>query len=435
MTKVLKQFLSKIFVAIFLLTAAGVASAATANIPTGDIGDFGSWATPHNREMFVGEMSNDISQFQGEFQSQQLVGNYVPIEARVGLAFMNALSWFGGVLDNSLIRFVNIFLIVAFIFWMMFEAYNMMTKGSKTMPVVEGMIKKAALIVIWIIVLNQGPAQIFMWVMGPIIGVGTYLSDLILNAVSGAAGVQLPDTCAAIREYTAANISQNMIVDAAAAADMMCVPTRLSGFFYSAVAAGWKWMLFGIGHSAFTFVIGAVFVVVFLFNIWKFALIAFGVIADLFLTIFMLPFTAIAETIGKTSYKGIAGDIFNGFLGLFKTQSLSVQIQRFINSAIYFVSLSIVIGVCMGLMSGIFSMDMAASVPTIDNYDFVTVLLTGLLTAYLADKAQKIAKDLGGSIDYGMGTKIGGDALKWGQNLMKEGQKVWKIVRSGGEKK
>ena len=48
---------------------------------------------------------------------------------------------------------------------------------------------------------------------------------------------------------------------------------------------------------------------------------ALNVVADLFLTVLMLPFTAIAETTSKTKYKGIVGDIFNTFMGLFATEA------------------------------------------------------------------------------------------------------------------
>ncbi len=399
----------------------------------GDVDEFGTWTTPHNREMFTQIITGDITEFQSEFQ-KQLVKDYVPIEARVGLAFMNALSRVGDVLDNSLVRFAIIFIIIAYVFWIMFEAYNMMTGKSEAKKLVEDILKKGLVIAIWIIILEQGPAQIFMWVMGPIISVGTALSDLILNSIAQSAGANLPDTCAAIREYAAANTAPNMLLDARAAADLMCVPTRLSGFFYTAVAAGWQWMIAGIGRSAFTFLVGAVFIVVFVKNIWKFALVAFGVIADLFLAVMMLPFTAIAETIGKTSYKGIAGNIFNSFLALFSTQSLTARIQQFINAALYFVSLSIVIGVCAGILSGAVTTDLASSIPSLENQGFMVTLLTGLLVGYLANRASEIAKDIGGKVNDSMGKQAGDTIVTLTKNAYKSAQDWWKIIRNGGEK-
>lgn len=424
----IKKILSKIIVCVTALLILLPANAAS-NLPMAEIGDHGNWLTESNIELFKKDITNDMTYFQSGFQKNQLVEDYVPIEAKVGLAFMNALSMVGDIIDNSLIRFVIIFIIVAYIFWVMFEAYNMMTKGSSAMDLTVNLVKKAAVITIWLIILEQGPAQIFMWVMGPIIQVGTYLSDLILNTVANVAGAEIPDTCAAIREYAAAHTSANMLIDANAAADMLCVPTRLSGFFYTAVAAGWQWTIAGIGRSAFTTIVGIIFIFVFVKAIWKFALMALGVIMDLFLAVLLLPFTAIAETIGETSYKGIAGDIFNGFLGIFKTQSLSSQIQKFVNAAIYFVSLSIVIAVCAALLSGAVTSNLAAEIPTLENTNFVITLLTALLVSYLANRADEIAKNLGGSIDASFGTDFGNQIKKLWNNASGYGKKVIGIIR------
>lgn len=424
----IKKILSKFIVCVTALLILLPANAAS-NLPMAEIGDHGNWLTESNIELFKKDITNDMTYFQSGFQKNQLVEDYVPIEAKVGLAFMNALSMVGDIIDNSLIRFVIIFIIVAYIFWVMFEAYNMMTKGSSAMDLTVNLVKKAAVITIWLIILEQGPAQIFMWVMGPIIQVGTYLSDLILNTVANVAGAEIPDTCAAIREYAVAHTSANMLIDANAAADMLCVPTRLSGFFYTAVAAGWQWTIAGIGRSAFTTIVGIIFIFVFVKAIWKFALMALGVIMDLFLAVLLLPFTAIAETIGKTSYKGIAGDIFNGFLGIFKTQSLSSQIQKFVNAAIYFVSLSIVIAVCAALLSGAVTSNLAAEIPTLENTNFVITLLTALLVSYLANRADEIAKNLGGGIDASFGTDFGNQIKKLWNNASGYGKKVIGIIR------
>ncbi len=390
--------------------------AATSDIATtentvGDVGEYGTWFTERNSTEITQGLRRDITEFQESAQTRQLVRDYVPIEAKAGLAFMNAMSWMGGVLDISLVRFMIVFMILAYIFWLSFEIYEMMTKGKGAMSLFESAVKKAAIMAMWIAVLGAGASQIFMWIMGPIISVGTYLSDLILNAVTTSAGAQIPDTCAAIREYAAEHTSARMLLDADAAANMLCVPTRLSGFFYTAVAAGWKWMIAGIGTSAFTTFVGAVFVVLFIVAAFKFAFIALGIIADLFLSVLMLPFTAVTETVGKTSYKGIAGDIFNGFLGLFKAESLQTQIQRFINAAIYFVSLSIVVALCAALLSGTVGADLASDVPTLENSGFIVTLLTGVLVLHLVGRARSIAGDIGGKVNDSsdIGKKLTGD--------------------------
>lgn len=422
--KLFKFILSKIAICIFACLFLTPAYAEATNLPMSEIGDYGSWLTEQNVGLFTTGIKSDITDFQSEFQKNQLVQDYVPIEAKVGLAFMHALSWLGETLKIPLVRFVIIFIIIAYAFWVMLEVYNMISKGSDVKELVESLLKKALVITIWILILDQGAAKIFMWVVGPIISVGTYLSDIILNAVANAVGTNLPDTCGAIREYANAHASANMLIDTNMAADILCVPTRLSGFFYTAIATGWKWIIAGIGTSAFSVLVGIVFIVIFLVNIWKFALMALGVIADLFLAIILLPFTAIAETVAKTSYKGIAGDIFNGFLGLFKTESLETQIKRFIDAAIYFVSLSIVIAICAALMAGTVSTDLSAQVPTLENAGFVVTLLSGCLVTYLAFNAEKIAKDIGGSINSDIGKDVGEQIKKLLKNTYNNG-KSW----------
>ncbi len=409
MMKHIKRFLSKIFIAIVCVTLSFSAIGET-NMP-GSIGDYGSWATAENMDAFTKSTKTDLTQFQDGFE-KQLVRDYVPIEARVGIAMMNGLMHVAKILDTSLVSFMVIFIIVMYLFWIMFESYNFMQKGGGNIQkFIMDLGKKAIWIIIWIAVLELGPARLFMWAMGPIVSIGTYLSDLILNAVAYISGANLPDTCNAIHEYIIATTSKDMLIDANAAADLMCVPTRLSGFFTTGIAVGWKWMIAGIGHSAFSFIIGAVFIVVFAWNAWKFALMALGVIMDLFLGILLLPFTALAETITPTSYKGLAGNIFNGFLKLFNVDSvkLDAQINRFINAAIYFVSLSIVIAICAALLYGVIGTNLASEIPTLENDGFIPALLTGLLVWYLANRADEFAKKVGGgaSVDDSFGKDFG----------------------------
>lgn len=428
--KKLKNIFSKFIVVVMAVLVIMPATAATAtNVPMADIGDYGNWATPDNIGLFKTTITHDLETFTSESVNKQLLPDYVPVSARIGLAMMNGFSIVAEVLDSSLVRFAIIFMIIAYIFWAMFEAYNMMKNGSSAMDFAVSLVKKGGVIIIWSIILEFGPTQVFMWVMGPIIGVGTYMSDLILNAITNTVGIDLPDTCAAIREYAVANTSNNMIIDANAAADILCVPTRLSGFFTTAIATGWQWVIAGIGTSAFTTLVGIIFIVIFAASAFKFMLMGLGVIMDLFLSALMLPFTAIAETIKSTSYKGIAGDIFNGFLGLFKPESLQRQIQRFIDAAIYFVSLSIVIALCAALLAGTVDVNTSATVPTLENDGFLITLLTGCLVAYLANRTDKIASDLGGKVNDSFGKQFGNDVKKLGKDAYGLGKKVVDIIR------
>ncbi len=430
MMKILGKFLSKTLAIIMVIMFCTSAFCAASNLPMNDVGDYGTWATPNNRLHFTTQLSNDIQQFQGDF-SQQLVRDYVPIEAKVGLAFMNGLSYVSDILDTSLVRFVILFMFIVFAFWILFETYKMITDGKgEVMSLITEIVKKGFLIAIWVVILRFGPAQLFMWIMGPIISVATYLSDIILGAVAQSAGADIPDTCAAIREYAVAHTSPNNIINATAAADILCVPTRMSGFCYTAIAAGWKWMFAGIGHSAFTFTCGLTFIVLFIGIAWKFAFIALGVIADLFLGIMMLPFTALKATVGGTSYKGMAGNIFNQFLGIFSAESLDAQINRFINAALYFVSLSVVVAFCAAMLSGVIDTDLSSRVPTLQGDGFWTTLLVATLTWWFASRATEIVKNkLGGSITTTVGDQVKADiATLWGK-VSGGVQKWWKIYK------
>lgn len=429
---ILKRFLL-IFCASAIFILGGSYSAKSEdNLNISDVGDYGNWLTPNNQNVFKINLTSDINSFQDSFQRQILVKDFVPIEAKVGRALIGGLSKIGTVLENSLVRFMSIFIIILLIFWVSFQTYDMMQKGGDIKKLATDIVKKIILVVIWILILEQGPAQLFMFVMGPVLMVGTYLSNMILDSISGASGYAIPDTCAAIHNYIAANHTGNIMIDADATANILCTPTRLSGFFYTAVAAGWQWMISGIGTSVFTFVAGAIFVVLFIYNIWKFALMSLGVIADLFLIVLMLPFTAIAETFGtsgKTSYDGIAGNIFNQFVGLFNAQSLSSQIQKFINSMIYFVSLSIVIAICAALLSGVVSLDGFSKIPTIDDDGFMNILIVGCLVSYLATQAGKIAEGVGKKIDDRTGNQIEGDIKKLWGGAQKSVKSLIKIIR------
>ena len=426
--KIMRKILTVILAVVMAICLCAPAFSAS-NLGGGDIGDHGSWATEGNRELFVNTVTQDL---EGLRPPVQLVDNYVPIEAKIGLAFMNAMAHISVILDNSLVRFIIIFIFIMFALWIMFETYKMMTDGKgQIQDLWINIVKKGLTIAIWVVLLRFGIVQVFMWIMGPIISVGTIVSDFILNTVANTAGVQLPDTCAAIHTYVQSNIADNAIADATSLANLLCVPTRMSGVAYTAIAAGWDWMVSGIGTSLFTFVAGAAFIVLFLMVAWKFAFLALGVIADLFLGVMMLPFTAVKECLGTTEYKGIPGQIFNRFLTLFGAQSLDEQINRFVGAALYFVSLSIVIAFCFALMAGTFSTDFTASRPSLQNDGFWISVLTVALVWWFASRATNIAKDLGGTIDASIGDKVKGDVKKVSAPIV---QKAGAAAKEGAKK-
>ncbi|MCL2748934.1 MAG: hypothetical protein FWE50_02560 [Alphaproteobacteria bacterium] len=403
--KKLKLFL---FLAFGFWLLAFSAQAET-NLPSpGEIGNYGLWATEHNQELLTNNLFDDLQEFQGD--AQKAGGkDYVPIEARVGKVFVSALDMIGKALADSLFYFVQILLVALLAFWILFETYNMMQGDRDVKKLAKEIATKVVFVSIWLWVLSNNPGEIFMTIFGPIITAGAYMSNLILNSITGAASA---DTCEAIKDFI--GNTGNSIVSSSHTAELICLPTRLSGFFYKCVGIGFKWMGYGIGHSALTFVAGAVFVVIFAINIWKFALLAFGVIADLFLAILLLPFTAITECFGKgTNYKGIPGDIFKAFAGIFKYAGLSEQIQRFIRAIIYFIVLAIVAAIGAALLGGVVGASLDAATPSVKTIDgFMPVLIVGCLVAYLVNKAADIATSLGGKIDDSFGKTVGEDLKK-----------------------
>ncbi len=407
MKNIIKKFLLGLCVACVAMFCATVFAAdAGGNLTTGDIGDYGVWTTDHNREELLGNVKNDLSEFESEY-GHEYVDTGVPLEARLGIVFVRALTYVSQILDNSLVRFVNIFLVVAFLFWVMLYAYQLI-KDDKTKPMAtfQDIVKKGAVLAIWLILLGGGIQWFFGAIMGPVFGFSAYVSDLILNATTAAGGYTLADNCAAIHTYAASHLVDNSVFTPDFAANIICVPARLSGFYYGAIKFGWKLMISGLGLSTFTLLVGLILVCLFVYTAYKFLFVSFGVIAELFLIVIMLPFTAIAETINKTSYKGIAGDIYNGFLGLFKSVNLSTQIKKFVDAAIYFISLAIIIAIAGALLASAIELNSETHLITILNGDVVTLLLTGALVAYIASHADELAKSIGGAIEYAVGSDL-----------------------------
>jgi hypothetical protein len=442
----LKKYFFKRFKSTFLLCAlcsllfcAHGAHAATnlPNLAPPNIGDFGMWATANNQQMLINNLNNSFNAFQAPFQANAanaLIGKYVPIEAKVGRALIGALSMIGDVLDRSLFGFIKILITVLFAFWIMLESYNLIKTGGDPKGAKEvglDIAKKGLLVTVWFIILSNNPAQLFMWVFGPIISLGTEISDLILNSVTTAVGgTPLPDTCDAIRGYMADNPVPGNIINSTQAADLLCVPTRLSGFFYTCIAAGFRWMGEGFGDSAMTFFIGLAFVVIFVYNTWKFALQALGIIASLFFAVLFLPFTAVIETFGGgTSYKGPFGKLFEMFAGMFGKAKLNAQIMTFVNAVIYFIVLSVMAAIGMALLGEVADIDLESVTPSMTSDSFMTVLIVGCLVAYLANQAEKIAKDLGATVDSAFGKKVGDDIKGLWKSGVGGAKSWWKAAK------
>ncbi len=381
------------------------------------------WLDTNDITTFNKNISRDFDKFEPKIDLNP--DTFVPIEAKLGLMLMKALSVIDTVLQMSLVQFAIIFLLFMYIFWVGLEAYKLIRDSGDYKTALYNIFKQGITIAIWIIILNYGPIKIFSMIVSPILALGTYLSDFILGAVAETYKVNIPDTCAAIHNYVNADKSLDLLVDADTAANIMCLPSRISVYFYHATATGFQWIKYGLGHSITMIVVGIVSIVIFVKCIFKYAFMALGIATSLFLTLMMLPFTALAESMPSNSEKNIAGQLFNGLLKVFNTQKLTSVLFVFVNAAVYFVSLSIVIAICAALLANIISLDSNGgySVGSV-----ITTILAGYLVLYFANQTDSLAKKIGGNVDNTY-TKQFQDAAKtvWGnaKNLATKLAQTW----------
>jgi len=416
------KFFSKLLICVLCALCLSNISFAAGNVPYGDVGEYGNWLTVDNMEKYNADLSGDVKSFQQTFQTNLHSTNFVPVEVKLGLVFMKALSSIDYVLQISLVRFVIWFLFVMYAFWIGLEAYRMIRDSADYKTVLYDIFIKGFTIAIWVIVLEIGPAKLFTILITPILSLGVYLSDFILDAVAQTYNVVIPDTCATIHKYVDANTSEQMLINADAAANIMCLPGRLSVYFYHATASAFEWMINGFGHSATMVIVGLVCAIMFIGCIFKYAFMTLGVVADLFLTLLMLPFTALAESMPGSKESNYAGQIFSGLLGVFNTQKLSSVISKFINAAIYFVSLAIVIAICAALLTNIVSIS-KANTYTVGSA--MTMILCGALVFYLAGKTDDLVKSIGGEINNSFGKQLQNDTKTLWNNVKGVGTKVF----------
>jgi hypothetical protein len=420
----IRKLLRRLLICIFCATALVGTSYAAGNVPFGDVGEYGNWITPDNMEKYNTGLKNDVQNFQQNFKTHLHDTNFIPLEVKIGLVFMKALSSIDTVLQNSLVRFTVLFLFIMYAFWLGLEAYKMIRESTDYKKVLYDIFIKGITIAAWVIILNYGPAKIFTLVITPIISIGVHLSDFILDAVAQSYDVNIPRTCTTIHQYVAANTSDKLLINPDAAANIMCLPARLSVYFWHATASAFEWMINGFGKSLTMVVVGAVCIVMFIGCVFKYAFMTLGVVANLFLTLLMLPFTALAEATPATSDdKNIPGRIYSGLLKLFSAKKVSDVVSVFISSTIYFVSLAIVITICAALLTNIVSI---SGQNTYAVGSAVTTILCGSLIFYLADKIDDLAKDIGGKIDNSFGEKLQGDTKKLWGNIKEVGGKIFK---------
>jgi len=417
------KFIKHLFITVLCVFCMCGAVRAADNVPFGDIQEYGQWLNEDNIDKYNTQISEDLENFQKNYEAEVKKPGFVPIEAKIGFVFMKSLTAIDSVLQKSLVPFAIIFLFVMYALWIALESYKMMRDTTDYKTLFYEILKKGIIIAVWVGVLDYGLEKFFDLLIGPILSVGTYFSDFILDSVAQTHNIELPKTCDAIHQYVNAHNTGNLLVDSDTAANIMCLPGRISVYFYRATLMGFKWMLYGFGHSATAVVIGAISIFVFVKCIFKYAFMTLGIVADLFLTLLMLPFTAIAEATPTSKESNYAGQVFNGLLKLFNTKKLSEVILVFINAAIYFVSLSIIIAICAALLLYIMPLNYEGGYSVSSG---IVALLTGCLILYLTNKIDEFATQLGGKIDNSFGTKVQGDAKKiWG-NAKNVGSMIFK---------
>ena len=402
----IRKILSVFLICILCIAGACGICCAAGNVPSGEVGDYGNWINTENVGQFNNEIKSDTEQFQKQFQNNIKSSDFVPVEVRIGLMFMKSLYAIDHVLQMSLVRFTIMFLLIMYAFWIGLMAYKTIRESTDYKTVFYDVFKKGITIAIWIIILNYGPAKIFTMVITPIIALGTYLSNFILDTVAQTYNVNIPDTCATIHNYVDSHNTGKLLIDADAAANIMCLPGRISTYFYHAIGAAFDLIKYGFGNSVTAICVGIVAIFIFVKCILKYAFMTLGIVADLFLKLLMLPFTALAESMPGIDEKNYAGQIFNGFLSVFNTQKLSDIISAFVNAVIYFVSLAIVIAICAALLTNIVSIDA--------NGEYfvgsaMTTILAGCLVLHFANQSDKLATQLGGKINNAFGDKLKSD--------------------------
>jgi hypothetical protein len=374
-------------------------------------------------ESMTGKMSGDINDFGRSLREDfkpggQMVDDFVPVEAKVGGFLISALSSVVRAVYRALVPFLNIFMIALFAFWILMESWQMMKKDQDYWDLAIRIVKKGAALVIWLWLANHDPAEIFMWLASPIITVGNGMADLIFSGTADIVGAKLPDTCAAIHKWMDAN--DNLLIAGPAAADLLCMPVRAAGLFYTNVAMGLGWMAQGLGFSGLTFLMGLVFVLLFIYNIWKFALSALSVIVDLFFVLLFMPFTAIKECFSEKDmkYDGYFAPLFKELVGFVKGAGLAEQAMKFVYAMIYFIVLAIVSAISVVLMSGA-------------RGDFMSILISGCITVYLMGQTDALAEKLGGKIDHEFEKQVKEVAGGIGKQVADWGKKAAKILKKG----
>ncbi len=294
------KFFSRFIICVLCVFALHTAFAAETNLPT--VGDYGNWLTEENISLYRNKLSNNLEQVKANVDSTIHSSTFVPIEARIGLMLMKALSAIAYLLQASLVEFIVIFLLAMYAFWIGLESYKIMRESGNVKEFIYTIIKQGFIIVIWVLVLEYGPNKIFSDIVEPILAFGRYFSEGILTTVAGTYNTTMSTNCDAIHTYINQNQSLSFITNGSqdvalllnpdASANIMCLPAQMSSFFYNAISTSLGWIIKGFTSSLSLLLIGCISVYIFIKCIFKYAFMTIGIVADLFLTLLKLPFTA-----------------------------------------------------------------------------------------------------------------------------------------------
>ena len=153
------KLLSKLFICILCACVLCAPVLAETNMPQAEVSEYGNWLNNENLGNLTQNMYNDADEFQRGFSANLNSPNFVPIEVRLGLMFMKALSSIDYVLQISLVRFTIMFLFIMYALWIAVEAYKMIRESTDYKTVFYDVFKKGIIIVAWVLILNYGPAN------------------------------------------------------------------------------------------------------------------------------------------------------------------------------------------------------------------------------------------------------------------------------------
>lgn len=333
---------------------------------------------------------------------------YIPIEIRLANIIIDGIGYINEMLFPFFSNLISTLLIILLAFWLSSEAYNMINTGKTSIENGVTIVKKIILVIIWTAVILANPAQVFMFIMGPIIQMGGNITDFIINALTN---IPIDQTCDSIKAMAMNNTDTSILnyplLNPETKGDLLCLTGRISKLYTQFITLGFQWMGRGLFMQPVSFLVGLSLVIFFVYIGFKFTLESLGIILDLILGLMILPFCAIGACFGGgLSYKGlesIPNQLFTMITSIFGKGDYKGLITKIIKAILYFWILSVVVGICYEMMSytldsqsGIFDVNYA---PGKNGLGIMSIILSAAITAYLIKKAPGYAEKMGGAIN------------------------------------